>query len=271
MTEQERFQLEGNAAHIYEEQKVPAMFRPLAELTLRNVEVRRGDRVLDVACGTGIVGRLAAQHAGGAGKVVGIDLNASMIEVARAAAPETDRILEWHVGDAGALPFPDASLELALCQQGLQFFPDKLRALKEIRRVLVPGGRVALTVWSSVSPFFAALADALTRYVSIESATRSLAPFTFRDPEVIRALMVDAGFQAIDMKILMVERQLGPMEESLPKEIAGTPFGQDVAKTGRTTQAALVKDVDEALRHFRVGDCFTIPQHTHLVRASSGK
>ena len=90
MAEQERYQLQGNAPQIYEEQSVPTIFQPLAELTLQHVDVDEGARVIDVACGTGIVGRLVAEKVGKSGSVVGVDLNAGMIEVAKRSAPVTD-------------------------------------------------------------------------------------------------------------------------------------------------------------------------------------
>ena len=130
MPEQESWQLEGNAPQIYEDQKVPAMFRPLAEATLDRVDVPKGSRVLDVACGTGIVARLVAEKAGKSGSVLGVDLNAGMIEVAKQNSPVTEANVEWRQGDVNALPFPDASFDIAFCQQGLQFFPEKLAALK---------------------------------------------------------------------------------------------------------------------------------------------
>ena len=269
MAEQERYQLKGNAPQIYEEQNVPSLFRPLAELTLRHVDVREGDRIIDVACGTGIVARLVAGKVGRSGTVVGIDLNAGMIAVAKQNSPVTGADVEWRQGDVINLPFADASFDTAFCQQGLQFFPDKPAALKELRRILAPGGSMILTVWSSVSPLNAALADALTRYVSVAAAKSCLAPFAFRDYRVIKALMVEAGFQHIKMETLVVERRLGPAEESIPRTIAGTPYANDVAKLDREIQEGLIKEAGEALRQYRVDDGLAIPQETHLIRATA--
>ncbi len=132
MPEQERFQLQGDAPQIYEEYKVHVVFRPLVEATLRHVNVREGARVIDVACGTGIVARLLAEKVGKSGTVVGIDLNAGMIEVAQRHSSGAEVAVAWRQGDVVALPVPDTRFDMAFCQQGLQFFPDKLAALKEI-------------------------------------------------------------------------------------------------------------------------------------------
>lgn len=269
MPEQESWQLEGNAPQIYEDEKVPAMFRPLAEATLDRVDVPKGSRVLDVACGTGIVARLVAEKAGKSGSVVGVDLNTGMIEVARRNAPTGGADIEWHQGDVTALPFPDASFDIAFCQQGLQFFPDKLAALKEIRRVLASGGTLILTVWSSIPPLGAALADALEKFVSADVAKTSLAPFSFHDPELIRALFVESGFLDIQMEKLIVDRRLGPAEESIPLEMAGAAYARDIELLDIATRTALVMEAGEALQKYRVEDGLSIPHETHLIRATA--
>lgn len=269
MVHQERWQLQGNAPQIYEEQKVPALFRPLAKLTLQHVDIHEGDRIIDVACGTGILGRLAAERIGKLGSVVGIDLNAGMIEVAKQFSPATEADVGWREGDVVALPFSDSSFDIAFCQQGFQFFPDKVSALKEIRRVLVPGGSIVMTIWSSVYPYAAAAHKALLRYVSAESASSSLAPFEFTDSEVIMALMVEGGFQDIEIDELVIDRTFGPAEESIPREIIGTPFGPEVESLEPSLQEALFAEIIEALDVYRTPSGFTIPMDTYLIRAKS--
>ncbi|MCO5108730.1 MAG: class I SAM-dependent methyltransferase [Burkholderiaceae bacterium] len=106
----------------YERCLVGPLFRPWAETILDDVDLAPGDRVLDVACGTGIVARLARERLGEAGRVVGVDISPAMLAVARTAAPAID----WREGDACALPLRDAEkFDVVVCQQGLQFFPDK--------------------------------------------------------------------------------------------------------------------------------------------------
>ncbi len=106
--------------------------------------LQAAEHVLDVACGTGFVARFAAQRVGTVGRVVGVDLNASMIEAARAASGrDAATTVEWRTGDAAALPFESGIFDVVLCQQGVQFFPDRLLALREMRRVLRLEGRLA--------------------------------------------------------------------------------------------------------------------------------
>lgn len=270
MSKQERWQVSGNAAELYEKQKVPALFRPLAELTLNHVPLYGGDRVLDVACGTGILARLAAERVGPSGKVVGLDLNAGMIEVARAHTGQRGVPIDWQQGDVNDLPFPDASFDIAFCQQGLQFFPDKLLALREIRRVLAPAGRLSITLWSEVNPYNAALATALAKHVSEQASNQSVAPFAFRDAETIEALLVEAGYTAIKMPVIVVTRRMEPMNISLPQEIAGTPYAQAITSGDEATQDALIADVSAAMQPFRDGEGFAIPIRTYLVQGKAG-
>ena len=133
---------------IYQREMVPASFARWAPDLVDLGAVGPGQRVLDVACGTGVVTRLAAERVGSSGRAVGLDVNADMLAAARAASPGSR--IEWHEGSALALPFPDASFDVLFCQQGLQFFPDRAAGLREMRRVLVPGGRLALSCWRSV-------------------------------------------------------------------------------------------------------------------------
>ena len=111
---------------IYERALVNPLFRPWADALLTQVALRRSERVLDVACGTGIVARLARERAGSAAKVVGIDVAEPMLEMARSVAADID----WRVGDAAALPLqPGEQFDVVVCQQGLQFFPDRAGAV----------------------------------------------------------------------------------------------------------------------------------------------
>ena len=155
-----------------------------------------------MACGTGIVASLVAEKVGPFGSVTGADLNAGMIEAARLYTPANTANIEWHQNDVTSLPFEDASLDMAFYQQGLQFFSDKPAALSELRRVLAPGGALILTVWSAISTLFAAVADSIGRFIGPKASTSVLSPFEFRDGEVIKALLMGAGFPKVEMSRL---------------------------------------------------------------------
>jgi ubiquinone/menaquinone biosynthesis C-methylase UbiE len=153
-----RFYLAGNAPQLYERYTVPNLARPQTELMFAHVALQAGDRVLDAACGTGIVTRVAVQRWGNLGHIVGVDLNPGMLNVARANTPATSIPLAWLQGDVCALPFAHGSFDVVLCNQGLQYAQDTLAALREIHRVLMPEGRLAFTVWSA-SPYVVVMAD----------------------------------------------------------------------------------------------------------------
>ena len=182
-----RWQLDDGIAHAYERFLVPVLFAPWAERLVQLAAPGPGERVLDVACGTGIVARRAAARvgAGGGGAVAGLDLNQSTLEVARAAAAQAGASIDWQAGDAVGLPFPDGAFEIVFCQQGLQFFPDPALALREMRRVLVPGGRLALSMWRPIrySPGFAVLAQMLERHAGPAAAAVMHAPFAGPDAQ----------------------------------------------------------------------------------------
>src|SRR5262249_58990290 len=125
----ERWQLEGDSAELYERYLVPPVTLPWALDLVERVGVQTGECVLDVACGTGAVARVAAERVGDGGRVVGVDVNCAMLRVARARLPE----LEWRQGNALALPLADGEVDVVACQLGLPFYPDRPAALKAVR------------------------------------------------------------------------------------------------------------------------------------------
>ena len=178
----QQWQVAGNAALAYETHLVPAIFATWAPRLLGSATPSVGERVLDVACGTGVVARLAAERVGPGGRVAGLDLNPGMLAVA-GSRPVTGAPTGWVQASAGRMPFPDHSFQVVCCQAGLQFFPDRPAALAEMARVLAPGGRLAALVWRSIdhSPGFAALADALDRHIGPAAGAIMRAPFGLGD------------------------------------------------------------------------------------------
>src|ERR1700759_2156419 len=165
MAQEGQWQVAGSAPEIYERELVPAVFGVWAPILVELAQPRSGEHVVDVACGTGIVARTAATSVGSAGAVVGIDLNPGMLGVARSLRSKGS--LQWQEASADKLPFPDGSFDVVYCQLGLQFFPDRPAALREMRRVSSANGRLALMVRRGIheSPGFAVLADALEQHV----------------------------------------------------------------------------------------------------------
>jgi ubiquinone/menaquinone biosynthesis C-methylase UbiE len=188
-TDAARGQVAAAAAEVYEEFFVPALFGQWAEPMLDAAGVAAGDVVLDVACGTGVLARAAAGRVGPGGEVVGLDCNQGMLAVA-ARTPEP---VTWREGLAEDLPFNDGCFDRVLCQFALMFFDDQSQALRDMARVLRPGGTVAVATWSAVesSPGYATMVDLLRRVVSDQAADALLAPFTLGTADVVADLLAD--------------------------------------------------------------------------------
>ena len=226
MTDEQRWHLAGTAPEIYAEHLVPAVFAPWAPVLLDAAAVGIGHTVLDVACGTGVVAAAAAERVGPSGAVTGVDINPGMIAVAART-----RGVRWAQADAARLPFPDGGFDRVLCQAGLQFVPDRLGALREMRRVARPGGRVALLVWRALhhSPGFAALADALQAVVGPDAAAVMRAPFGFGDdPRPLVTLLDSAGFGEVDVQARAGTVRFASVEAFVRCQRAASPLAAHV-------------------------------------------
>ncbi len=192
-----------------------------------------------------------------------------MLEVARQNAPPGGTQIEWREGDATGLPFSDEAFDVVLCQKGLQFFPDKAGALREMHRVLAPGGLIGVCVWRTIehSPCLLATAEALARHVGAEAATRIQAPYALGDADALHALLAGAGFRDVDVRSAVMKRRMLPPEESIPGLIASTPVGPEVAALDEAIRTALAKEIGSALAAYRDEDGLLIPQGTHIVLA----
>jgi SAM-dependent methyltransferase len=185
------FQGQIAAATSYEELFVPSLFKQWVPLVLNFVNVQPGHRVLDVACGTGILAREAASMVGPSGYTAGLDIAEGMLEVARRIAPAID----WKQGPSDALPFPDQSFDAVVSQFGLMFFPDREKSLREMLRVLVPGGQLAVAVFDSLNniPAYADEVALLERSAGKKAADALRAPFVLGKKEGLIQLAKESG------------------------------------------------------------------------------
>jgi ubiquinone/menaquinone biosynthesis C-methylase UbiE len=261
-------------AELYETFYGPAIFAPLADALLAFADPRPGERVLDLACGTGIVARAAAARVAPDGSVVGVDLNPSMLAVARAAASAAGTTVEWREGDATALELPAGAFDVAVCQQGLQFFSDRLAALRSVRRALAPGGRLALALWQGVEhqPLFAGFAEVEARHLAPLGIPHEalLAPFSLGDSAAIRAILEESGFDSIRLAPHTVEAVFPAAGFARKMETAYAAvvpeFVEDPAAFEEYVEA-VERGTSDVVRRFTEGDVVRIGMPAHLVLA----
>lgn len=265
----EGWQLAGSSPEAYERYLVPPIFAPFAEHLVELTSPGPGSRVLDVACGTGIVARRVSPRLGGTGTAVGVDSNRKMLDVATAASADLDPPLQWLLADAADLPLPSDSVDCVLCQQGLQFFADPQAALLEMRRVLAPGGCLALSVWRSIdaSPGFAVLARALERHAGREVGAIMRAPFAGMDGERLRAMVAGAGLRDVRIHIRIEPVRFPSAQELLRREAAASPLGEPLGALPPDVRQMLARDLADALRAHTDDSGVVFPMGTYIVTA----
>ena len=190
-------QAQLEAATAYESLFVPALFQQWTARMADAAGIQAGQHVLDVACGTGVLARHVAPRVGANGTVTGLDPSPGMLAVARRHAPDVD----WRRGTAESLPFDARSFDAVVSQFGLMFFADRTQAVREMMRVLAPGGRLAVAVWDSLerNPAYAAEVDLLTRVAGRAPADALRAPFMLGDRQVLAKIFEDAGVRPFEV------------------------------------------------------------------------
>jgi ubiquinone/menaquinone biosynthesis C-methylase UbiE len=248
----------------YERYFVPAIGEPVATELLRAAALRPGERVLDVGCGTGIVARLAADAVGSEGSVVGLDVEPAMLAVARSAVGPG---VEWIEASAESIPLPDESVDVVLCQMSLQFVPDRARAVEEMRRVLVPGGRFVLNVPGPTSSFFEPLSEALARHVDPRAAAFVERVFSLHDVDQLTALLEGAGFRDVSVEAGKIELSLPPPKDVLWQYAAATHLAGILMEAGEAARKELEREVVAAWRDYEVDEGMEIRQRIVVATA----
>lgn len=227
----ETFDLSLEQARTYERHFVPALFSQWVDPMLTWAGVQEGSRVLDVGCGTGILARTAAGTVGPTGRVVGVDLNPAMLHVAEELEPAVD----WRVGDAARLPFPDATFDVAACQSALFFFPDPAAALCEMARVVQPGGTVAVQTYCGLAdqPGYGPFVDLVAAHVGDEARALLGTYWSQGDPDALRALLRGAGLDSVSDHTLVGHVAFGSVDELVSTEIDATPLAAQIDDTVR--------------------------------------
>lgn len=239
-------------AATYDRYLVPAIFEPWSRELIKRALVWKGDRVLDVACGTGIV---ACRIASSGATVTGLDPAADRLTQAKLRATEEGVGVTWLDGTALSLPFRQPVFDLVTCQQGLQFTGDPALAAREMRRVIAPGGRVAIATWCAIDHQgpLAVLDDIAFRH----TGKRYVEPFSLGDATALAALLTGASFFAINVET--VTRQVRVPE---PARFAAVILG---AITGDSVPDTVVAAGTAAIEQFVDGEQLVFPMASLLA------
>lgn len=236
----------ANPAEAYANTFVPTIAEPVLPPLLECAALRPGERVLDVACGTGVVARASAARVGPTGHVAGLDITEAMVAVARQTPQTSGVTIDWRQGDAGALPYDDGSFDAVLCQMGVMFFSDRLGALTEMRRVLAPGGRVVIGTPGPIPPLFTSLDAALVEHVNADLGGFVRTIFSLDTVDALTGLMRAAGFEDVNGSTYRTLLQFPEPRDFLWQYIASTPLGEPVAAAPDRAQDALEAAVVES-------------------------
>ena len=271
MTQQGQWQVAGSAPEVYERELVPAVFGAWAPILIDLAQPKLGERVVDIACGTGIIARIAAVKVGPTGAVAGIDLNPGMLTVARSLKTTKDAAsVQWHEASADRLPLSDGSCDIAYCQLGLQFFADRPAALREMHRVLSSKGRLALMVWCGIneSPGFASFAEILERNIGVAAATIMRAPFGLADADELGRLVTAAGLQNITVQRRVGTVDFPSVERFVLSYVAGSPLAGHVSKASDLVRERLTADTELALEKYVSSRGLSFPIAAHMLTAT---
>jgi SAM-dependent methyltransferase len=239
----------GTAPATYDAFLVPALFAPFAERLVEQAEISPGAKVLDVACGTGAASRAAARRAGPTGAVTGVDLGEPTLAVARAYPPEEGAApISYGQADATALSVPEGAFDVTLCQQGLQFIPDRAAALAEMRRALRPGGRVAIATWTDVATApWEFIGAALERHLDSDSAAMIRSPWGLADEAQLVSLLRLAGFERISVTRETIVCTFATHADFARRAIAASPLAAKFASAPADVQDAVAAQTAESL------------------------
>jgi ubiquinone/menaquinone biosynthesis C-methylase UbiE len=272
MVDHHHWQLEGSAPELYQRYLVPAITTKWAEDLVDRARPRAGEAALDIACGTGVVARLAGKRMT-RGRVAGLDLNRGMLAVAR-TLPSDGAPIEWIEGSALDLPFRAASFDLVLCQLGLQFFPDQGLALREMRRVLSPSGRVALSVYSPIerTPGANAFVLALDRVLGLNASKIKRGEHSFNAPNELRELLIGAGFTKVDVQTVVQKIAFPSVLDYVRFQLLATPMAVLLSDRGEADRQAAIKTIASETTSFSdpamlEGGAFSFPQEAYVATA----
>lgn len=266
MSELNEWNIPGSWVEIYETIFVPAMMGAWAPQVIALANPQPDEHILDVACGTGALTRSVAKSVGLTGRVVGLDLSPDMLAVARTITPAGLQVspIEWHEGNVSTLPFENETFDIVFCAFGLMFFPDQIAALKEMRRVLKPDGRMALSVWGAISkcPGQLAMKESWERHFGADSAAGFSRQHVLGDPEMVRLLIHKADF-----KDVVVQPTMGAVRLPSPEHLVRSYGAMMGTQADEQTRANIFQEVRTALQPYVSAEGLEYPIEAILAHA----
>lgn len=242
------FQLSGSAPEIYENTMVPLWMGRWADNLLRQVSLKTGEIVLDVACGTGVTTRIAKRDVGKLGSVTGLDINANMLVKAQELATEYD--IKWMESDVTETGLHSDQFDAIISQHGYHYFADPAAALKEFHRLLAPNGRIALSIWDGHSAYTEAICTAVEKFMSPEIAAKQRSQRDTPSATVLGRALTDAGYKNVDVIHQELSISVPLAAEFVPLHLGSMPIAGAFNALPRVKKAALIADVAQHLSGF---------------------
>jgi ubiquinone/menaquinone biosynthesis C-methylase UbiE len=258
----------GSVPASYDKLMVPLLFRPYAQEIARRARAFEPGRILETAAGTGAVTK-ALHEALPAAQIVATDLNLPMLDLA-AERVQSDRV-RFTQADAQALPFPDASFDLVVCQFGAMFFPARVEAHREARRVLTDGGRYLLAIWDRIerNPLTDVAQQVLIDTFPVDPPLfMREGPFGYHDPIRIESDLHEAGFETVELETVELRSRSPSAHEAATALCYGTPMGVEVDDRDAGSLDRVFAAVEEAFRRFEGPAGIDAPMSAHIVTAT---
>lgn len=268
MINQERWQVSGSTAELYE-RHVASWFAKWADDLVERAGIVAGSSVLDLGCGTGVVSRALGPVIGTTGAITASDLNEAMLAEAERLGVEGAPV-QWRCADAESLPFESDVFDALLCQQALQFVPNKEAAVSEMRRVLRPGGVAAVSVWSRLeeNPYIAALANGLAAHLSEPAGEIMRAPMGFGDPAGLAEIFSGAGFTSLEVESAVIMRSPIDATEAVEGNLRALPIAEQIEAMHPDALRSMIDQIADELSDYITGGILTMPS-TSLVAVAT--
>ena len=258
----------GSIPAMYDRYMVPLLFRPYAEVVAERAKALSPARILETAAGTGIVTE-ALHRTLPKAEIVATDLNQPMLDQARLRVPAAD--VRFMQADALALPFEHSSFDLVACQFGVMFFPDKVKANAEARRVLRQGGHYLLAIWDRIDrnvATYAAGKAVAALFPEDSSAFYERIPFRYHDQDSIRADLIAAEFRDVEIETVELSSRAASARDVALGLVQGTPMRSEIEQRGEGMLQRATDAATEALSQYESENGFEAPMSALIVMAT---